>query len=169
MEPSEEIRRIIARFTRAIAEGDNESALARLSEQPGALIAGTDASEWWHGRETREVWARQLEEVGPFPVTAEEIEAWEEGTVGWAAVKEAITWEGTALESRATYVLRLGHGQWRLCRCTCRSPTERRASAGALTVTLDELEKTVQREKPDVSNALDADGTVTIAFTDIVD
>ena len=29
----------------------------------------------------------------------------------------------------------------------------------ALTVTLEELEETVQREKPDLSSALDADGT----------
>jgi adenylate cyclase len=170
VEPSEEIQRIIARFTRAIAEGDNESALARLSEQPGTLITGSDASEWWHGRETREVWARQMEEVGPFPVTAEEIEAWEEGTVGWAAVKEAITWEGTAIESRATYVLRLEHGEWKIVQVHWSFPRPNLEIFGrVLTVTLEELEKAVQREKPDLSNALDADGTVTIAFTDIVD
>ena len=39
----------------------------------------------------------------------------------------------------------------------------------SLTVTIDELEQAVQREKPDLSSALDADGTVTIVFTDIVD
>jgi class 3 adenylate cyclase len=39
----------------------------------------------------------------------------------------------------------------------------------SLTVTIDELEQTVQREKPDLSRALDSDGTITIAFTDIVD
>src|SRR2546430_14505272 len=60
----------------AIAEGD-ESALGRLSEHPGTLITGSDAAEWWHGPETRAVWARQMKEIGPFPVTAEEIEAWE--------------------------------------------------------------------------------------------
>ena len=38
-----------------------------------------------------------------------------------------------------------------------------------MTVTLDELERTVQRERPDLSNTLAADGTVTIVFTDIVD
>ena len=36
-------------------------------------------------------------------------------------------------------------------------------------MTLEELEKTVQREQPDLSTTLAADGTVTIAFTDIVD
>jgi len=36
VEPSEEIRRIIDRFTRAIAEGDNESALATDRTTTGA-------------------------------------------------------------------------------------------------------------------------------------
>ena len=36
-------------------------------------------------------------------------------------------------------------------------------------MTLEELEKTVQREQPDLSTTIAADGTVTIAFTDIVD
>jgi adenylate cyclase len=39
----------------------------------------------------------------------------------------------------------------------------------SLTVTIDELEKIVQREQPDLSGTLDSDGTVTIVFTDIVD
>jgi adenylate cyclase len=38
-----------------------------------------------------------------------------------------------------------------------------------LTVTIDELEKIVQRERPDLSGTLDSEGTVTIVFTDIVD
>ena len=39
----------------------------------------------------------------------------------------------------------------------------------ALTVSLEELEKTIQRDQPDLSSTLAADGTVTIVFTDIVD
>jgi class 3 adenylate cyclase len=39
----------------------------------------------------------------------------------------------------------------------------------ALTVTLEELEKAVQLDQPDLSSTLAADGTVTIVFTDIVD
>ena len=39
----------------------------------------------------------------------------------------------------------------------------------ALTVSLEQLEATIQRERPDLSSTLAADGTVTIVFTDIVD
>jgi class 3 adenylate cyclase len=39
----------------------------------------------------------------------------------------------------------------------------------SLTTSIEELERIVQREQPDVSSTLAPDGTVTIVFTDIVD
>jgi class 3 adenylate cyclase len=170
VEPSEEIRRVIDRWTKAIAEGDDRSALGRLSEHPGTLIIGTDPAEWWRGDETRAIWGRQIEELGSFPVTADEITAWEEGSVGWASVKETISWEGKTVEARASYVLHLERGEWKVVHVHWSFPQPNVDVLGrALTVTLEELEKTVRRDKPDISGALDADGTVTIVFTDIVD
>jgi adenylate cyclase len=170
VEPSEEIRRVIDRLTKAIAEGDAESALARLSEHPGTLIIGTDPAEWWHGQEARAVWGRQFEEIGLFPVTADEIEAWEEGSVGWASVKETVAWQGDALKARATYVLHLERGDWKVVHAHWSLPRANVEVLGrSLTVTLEELEETIQREQPDLSRTLDSDGTVTIVFTDVVD
>ena len=169
MEPSEEIRRVVHRWMTAISEGDSVSALGRLSEQPGALTIGTDVAEWWRGEETRLIWGRQIEELGGFPVLWDEIEAWEEGTVGWASVQ---------------FDDHLGRADLRRTRDLRFPPRARRvegradslvASHGerglgmALTRTLEELERTVQREQPDLSATLAADGTVTIVFTDIVD
>ena len=83
VEPSEEIRRIVDRFTKAVAGGDHEAAPARLSEHAGVLIIGIDPGEWWHGEAARVIWQRQLEELGgAFPVVTNEIEAREEGSVG---------------------------------------------------------------------------------------
>lgn len=169
VEPSEEIRRVIQRWMSAMADRDDDSALGRLSEHPGALMIGTDPAEWWRGDAIRAIWARQLEEVGA-PISADEIEAWEEGTVGWASVKETITWAGRSFESRATYVLHLERGEWKIVQVHWSLPKANVEVFGReLTVTLDELERTVQRERPDLSNTLAADGTVTIVFTDIVD
>jgi ketosteroid isomerase-like protein len=114
VEASEEIRRIVHRWTKSIAEGDAASVLERLSEHDGTLIIGTDLAEWWHGQEAHAVWRQQIEELGTFPVTAVEIEAWEEGSVGWASVKETIAWEGEELEARGTYVLHLERGEWKV-------------------------------------------------------
>jgi class 3 adenylate cyclase len=170
VEQSEEIRRVIERWTKAVSEGDHDSALGRLSEHPGTLMIGNDPNEWWHGEEARAIWEQQLEEMGTFPVTGHEIEAWEEGTVGWASVKETITTKGTSFEARATYVLHLERGEWKVVQVHWSLPKPNVEFLGrALTVTLEELERTVRREHPDLSSNLAADGTVTIVFTDIVD
>jgi class 3 adenylate cyclase/ketosteroid isomerase-like protein len=170
VESSEEIRRVIDRWTNAIAEGDAEC-LERLSEHAGTLIVGTDPAEWWRGRETRAIWGRQIEELqGVFSVRADEIDAWEEGGVGWAAVRETISVEGKTLEARATYVLRLERGEWKVVQAHWSLPRAKAEAFGrSLTITIDELEKIVQREQPDLSGTLDSDGTVTIVFTDVVE
>jgi len=170
VEPSEEIRRVVARWTRAISEGDADC-LQRLSEHAGTLIVGTDPAEWWRGAETRAVWGRQLDELrGVFSVRADEIDAWEEGSVGWAALKETISVDGETREARATYVLRLEHGEWKVVQAHWSLPQAKLETfRRSLTVTIDELEKMVQHERPDLSGTLDSEGTVTIVFTDIVD
>ncbi|MDP9483092.1 MAG: nuclear transport factor 2 family protein [Chloroflexota bacterium] len=153
----------------AISEGDSESALGRLSEHPGALTIGTDLAEWWSGHEARFVWGRQIEELGAFPVAWDEIEAWEEGTVGWASVKFKLTWAEQTFDARATYVLHLEHDEWKAVQLHWSLPLANEAVGITLTRTLEELESTIQREQPDLSSTLAADGTVTIVFTDIVD
>ena len=170
MQPSEEIRRVVERWTRAIADGDPDSILGRLSNEPGTLIIGTDPAMWWRGAETRAIWARQIAEIGGFPATTTEIEAWEEGTVGWAGVKERIDWEGGTITSRASYVLHLERGEWKVVQVHWSFPLAHEQTLGrSLTVSLDELEQTVAREQPDLSGSRAVDGTVTIVFTDIVD
>jgi adenylate cyclase len=170
VEPSEEIRRLIERWTRAHIEGDHESALARLSEHPDTLIIGNDPNEWWHGDEARAIWTRQLDELGSFPVTSYEVEAWEEGTVGWACVKETVTSSSGSFDGRATYVLHLERGEWKVVHVHWSLAKPNVEFLGReLTTSLEELELTVQREQPDLSATLAADGTVTIVFTDIVD
>jgi adenylate cyclase len=168
MEPSEEIRRVIHRWMLANADGDADAVIGKISELPGMLAVGTDADEWWHAQE-RPVWRRQIEEAGGFPITWDEIEAWEEGTVGWAGMRMTFHGPETS-EARATFVLHLERGEWKIVQTHWSLPTSNEDVLGmTLTVSLDQLEKTIQRERPDLSGNLAADGTVTIVFTDIVD
>ena len=169
MEPSEEIRRVVERWTLATARGD-AIPLERLSDHPGTLMIGTDPAEWWRGKAAHAIWARQIEQIGAFPVTATEIDAWEEGTVGWAGVKETVEWEGRSIESRATYVLHLERDEWKIVHVHWSFPRAKVDTLGrSVTVSLDELEETLQRQQPDLSASLGVDGTVTIVFTDVVD
>ncbi|MBI3745203.1 MAG: nuclear transport factor 2 family protein [Chloroflexi bacterium] len=169
MERSEEIRRVVHRWMTAISQSDAASALGRLSEDPGALTIGTDLAEWWRGEEARVIWGRQMDELGGFPVSWGEVDAWEEGTVGWASLKFVITWAEQRHEARATYVLHLEHGEWKAVQIHWSLPQANEELGMTLTRTFEELESAVRREQPDLSGTLAADGTVTIVFTDIVD
>ena len=105
-----------------------------------------------------------------FPVTSYEVEAWEEGTVGWACVKETVTSSGGSFDGRATYVLHLERGEWKVVHVHWSLARPNVEFLGReLTTSLVDLERVVQREQPDLSSTLAPDGTVTIVFTDIVD
>ncbi len=169
MEPSEEIRRVVQRWMTAISEGDTEPALGRVSGHAGALMIGTDPAEWWRGDAIRLVWGRQIEELGGFDLAWDEIEAWEEQPVGWASARGTVTWAGQQLDLRATHVLHLEHGEWKVVQTHWSLARTNEDVGVAVTRTLDELESIVRREQPDLSGSLAADGTVTIVFTDIVD
>jgi adenylate cyclase len=173
VEPSEEIRRVVHRWLVANRDGDTDTVMARISEQHGLLAIGTDSGEWWHVAE-RPVWRRQVEESGGFPIEWDEIEAWEEGSVGWAGmtIRMRRLDEGEAsADLRATYVLHLERGEWKMVQVHWSRPGTVNAEllGMELTVSLDQLEKVVQLERPDLSESAAADGTVTLVFTDIVD
>jgi class 3 adenylate cyclase len=172
MEPSEEIRRVVHRWLVANTEGDADAVMARISEQSGLLAIGTDGEEWWHAAE-RAVWRRQIEESGGFPIAWDEIEAWEEGSVGWAGMKmtlRPLSGSGDASDLRGTYVLHLERGEWKIVQVHWSLGSANVDLLGMeLTVSLEQLEKTIQQDRPDLSETAAADGTVTLVFTDIVD
>ena len=173
MQPSEEIRRIVERWLVANREGDPTAVMARVSEHAGLLAIGTDDQEWW-GAPERAVWRRQIEESGGFPIEWSEIDAWEEGTVGWASHRLTISSLGGSqrdIAVRATYVLHLEHGEWKFVQVHWSLGGNANAEVFGmdLPVSLEQLEETIQRERPDMTGTAAADGTVTIVFTDIVD
>ena len=133
MEPSEEIRRVVHRWLVANRDGDVDAVMARISEHSGLLAIGTDPGEWWHGPE-RAVWRRQIEESGGFPLSWGEIEAWEEGTVGWAGM--AMKLGVSTARGRAPRRARRTSSTWKPAsgssfRCTGRCPGWRMRSFSA--------------------------------------
>jgi class 3 adenylate cyclase len=169
MESSEEIRRVVDRFFVAVRAGDIDTFSRKMSEHPGVLLVGTAEEEWWHGQDAP-VWEAQLKEMGGLPFAWDEIEAWEEGTVGWAGANMTIAGPDETSACRSTLVLHLEQSEWKVVQwhiSACRSNVE--LLGKELTVSLEQLEETIRRERPDLSETLAADGTVTLVFTDIVD
>ena len=160
---------MVERWFIAASARDSEEVLARVSEHPGTVWIGTDPNEWLYGDELRLVSQRQYEESGGFPMTPVQIDAWEEGTCGWASVKVELEAAGTSYDARFTCVAHLERGDWKVVQAHLSLPQLNESIGMTLTTTIEELEQAVQREQPDLSASQAVDGTVTIAFTDIVD
>jgi class 3 adenylate cyclase len=169
VESSEELRRILDRWLVAFRDGDVDTYAARLSEHAGALLVGTDEEEWFHQGDFAVI-KRQVEESGGFPVSWGEIETWEEGTVGWAVAKVTLTGPEETFPIRVSWVLHLERGEWKIVQAHFSVGRPNVELLGReLTLSLEQLEQTIRQDRPDLSDTLAADGTVTIVFTDIVD
>jgi len=117
--------------------------------------------------------ARLFLQGGPkrrlIPMSAEEIDGWEEGSCGWASAKVKVEWVGRSYDARLTCLLHLERGDWKFIQSHLSLPQANESLGIEITTTLEELEQAMQREQPDLSDSLAVDGTVTIVFTDIVD
>jgi class 3 adenylate cyclase len=169
MEPSEEIQRVVERFLAAVEAADREAVSTRISDHAGIVMIGTDAREWFAGPNASAVLKRLVEGPGGYPLTCEEISAWEEGSCGWASAKLRVEWSGVLYDVRLTCVLHLERGDWKIVQSHMSLPQANESVGGAEAKTFEELEQALLRERPDLSGSFATDGTVTIVFTDIVD
>ena len=172
MEPSEEIRGVVTRFFEALRDGDEEAVSNRISRQPGFERFGSDPGEWWQdGEKTARLLVRQMREMGggyPWKLLGD-IHAMSEDNVGWAGARTHFDYPRGAVEMRFTCVLHLEHGEWKLVQWHSSLPVSNEEYGFFLTTSVDEIAEAVSELRPDLSASSAADGTVTIAFTDIED
>jgi class 3 adenylate cyclase len=171
VERSEELKSVMLRLYDAYSSRDAEAIAHRFSPAPGMLAIGTDPAEWWTGHdELVEVFQAQIEEVGGWRWSPGEIEAWCEGTVGWAADRPTITLGGQVIQCRSTAVLHLEHGEWKVVQWHLSLGIPNEEALGIrLTMSVDAVAEAAVAERPDLSDASSPEGTVTILFTDIED
>ena len=171
MEPSEELRQVVIRLFDALRDGDEEAVSNRISRLPGFLRFGSDPDEMWlDGEEATRVWIQQMREMGGYPWSGpDEIHAMSEGTVGWVAAKAEFPAIDEIVEYRCTCVFHLEHGEWKLVQWQSSVPTTNEEHGFLLTKSVDQIAEDVSQTRPDLTGSSAADGTVTIAFTDIED
>jgi adenylate cyclase len=172
VEPSPELKAVVGRFWAAVNARDAATVLNLHADQPGVLFIGTDPDEWWPRFDTYSpVFEAQLREFEAGGVTFDpgEIEAFSEGTVGWAATRPTLLLDdGSGTQLRFTAVLHLDRGVWRLVQYHLSQGVENEETLGfEMTTTVEDLAAAVQEERPDLAASAAADGTVTIAFSDI--
>jgi adenylate cyclase len=173
VEPSEEIRHVVTRFVEALRDGDEEAVRTRVSRQPGFERIGSDPEEVWHeGEVAARLWVQQVREMGggyPWRLI-DDVRAISEGTVGWAVGRADMASPiGGSVEFRFTTVLHLEHGEWKIVNWHTSNPVKNEDLGFFLTTSVDDIVEAVSESRPDLSAASAADGTVTIAFTDIED
>jgi hypothetical protein len=172
VEPSEEIRRVVARYFEALRDGDDEAVSNRISRQPGFERFGSDAGEWWQdGETTARLLRLQMGEMGGgyrWRLVGD-IHAMSENDVGWAGARTEFDTPQGPMEMRFTCVLHLEHGEWKLVQWHSSVPASNEELGFILTTSVEGIAEEVSELRPDLSASSAPDGTVTIAFTDIED
>jgi adenylate cyclase len=168
---SSEIAAVMQRVV-AAWEARDMATLSNLFAHGDTFVGvGTDADEWWLGGDRfLEVRETQFREMPPFTIEAERIDAFELGPVGWAAARTIIRTPTLESVARLTAVFELDAGVWRVVHWHGSIGTPNIQTFGVeLTTTLDDLLAAVGGD-PNLVASLGADrGTMTLAFTDIVD
>lgn len=169
MESSRELRNVVLGLFHEWSRGD-PSVVDLVSPHQGTVVIGTDPEEWWTGgSQARAVWAKQLHELGPIPRIPLHVEAWVEGTVGWAAARTKVTWsEDTELIFRTTFLFHREHGDWKVVQVHQSLGVPNEETTGfSPTTSIEAVAELVELERPDLQPSVAPDGTLTIMFTDI--
>lgn len=115
MNASPELKDLTQRLYQALASADHSFVERHLARDEGVLMIGTDPQEWWMGNERASRLLRtQLEEMGGFPIKAGDVQAYEEGSVGWAADQPRIALPDGELPLRLTLVFHREDGEWKV-------------------------------------------------------
>ena len=116
MEPSAEVRNGVLRFYEAVGAGDGPVLERLFSHQTGVLAVGTDPEEWWAGHDTIvEAFRAQLQGSGTRKVEPGDLNAFAEGSVGWAADRRTMRLaSGKEITIRETFLFHQEDGDWKL-------------------------------------------------------
>ena len=116
MEESVEIENIVLGLYESISKGDIGALEDLFSQQYGILAIGSDPAEWWAGHETiLRAFAAQPRGAGAKPILTGEINAFVEGTVGWASELRTISRaKDKEMKVRHTFVFHLEGGTWKI-------------------------------------------------------
>ena len=117
MERSDELREVVlATFEVYSGEGGDPSVIDRhTSAQEGVVLIGSDPNEWWEGEQAAEVLKQEMQEDIVRVSSPGEVEAFVEGTVGWASSRPVWTLEdGTEISTRWSAVFHQEDGEWKM-------------------------------------------------------
>lgn len=164
------------RVGEAWASRDFETYANLISRGPHFRGIGTDADEFWESSEeflkVRGVQSEELDRQGwsRAEATIDRLDAFEDGQVGWASMLLTIKTPVGEVALRATTVLVLESGAWKVAQWHTSVPSPNVQTFGVeLTTTLDDLLASVAEDVSALGTLAASEGTSTLVFTDIVD
>ena len=174
VERSDEIEKFMRRWYQATVDGDLDTIAEAISDDPGVTFVGTDADEWWEGKEKCVAMYRtQIAEADSesFIINLRPgvLACFESGTIGWCYDNPTVTTPyGEEIEGRLTAVLHLEGMSWRVVHLHGSFGQPNAETFGKVfTTNIDMIADSIDNERPDLSALAIGDGTVTIVFTDI--
>ena len=114
-ERSPDIEQVLRDITDAMARSDLDGVGRRTSRDPSVVAIGTDATEWSEGfDEIMRLFRASTPEGGSsVTVAVDDMAAFREGGVGWAAGHVRFEIEGRSVPVRLTAVLLQEDGEWK--------------------------------------------------------
>jgi class 3 adenylate cyclase len=140
------------------------------ADEPGLIVIGSESDEWWSGYDTyRRVVTTLTPELASVEtrIDVEHVEAFSEGTVGWFVARLVARTTNTTVPMRYTAVLHLDRGVWRIVHAHLSQGVDSEVSFGVRVTKVEHLADAVRVEQPDLRETAAADGTITIAFSDL--
>ena len=116
MERSDELRDVVLAAFEDFSREDTSWINRHISRHEEVIVIGTDANEWIKGGEQVADNAKQeIQESTARFSSSGEVEAFVEGTVGWASARPVWTLEdGTEVSARWTGVFHQEDGEWKM-------------------------------------------------------
>jgi ketosteroid isomerase-like protein len=114
-EPSSEIEQVLRDTLAAIARSDVDAVGRRTSQDACVVMIGSDPAEWAEGYDdAMRLWGESTPE-GELGVTVglDDVKAFREGSVGWAAAHGYFEMDGKRVSVRITAVLHQEEGDWK--------------------------------------------------------
>lgn len=168
---SPEIEAVARRILATWHKRDLEVLQNLFSSSDALRVVGFDVDERWKGlKEFLDVFKAQTGEMPDWRIETNHVEAFEDGSLGWAVLYSTIVTPEAARPMRHTAVFRLERGTWRVVQWHNSLPVPNQQVFGVpLTTTLDHLVNSVLDNGSDLSSEAGSEGTMTLVFTDIVD
>lgn len=141
-----------------------------MSLSDEGVFIGTGPGEYWRGgRVVRAALRAQAEVFSSIRVTPGDVQAYEEGAVGWASDQcHFVLPNGLVLSARFTWVFHREGDQWKMIQAHCSHEVGNETWGVELDLSMDAIASYVEQHRPDLTDLTKPEGTVTVVFTDIV-